>query len=148
MITSVIASLAIVSDRPGHPVGPLTELLGIAPTTVWELGDPWPSRTRPDRLRSQAQWSFEEERTIRSSEDPHGMESLVRLAERFEPLSGRLGSLIPEYTILVRMFGLSDSTQGGFFIGPETMRRLGLLHAAFMPDVFLRDDLVEDDLRR
>jgi hypothetical protein len=146
VITSVIASLSIVTDHPRRQVGHLTTLLGIAPTTVWEYGDPWPSKTRSDRLRSHGQWRFEEPRTIASEEDPHGMESLVRLAERFEPVAEALGNLGPDYKVLVRMMGHSDSAQGGFYIGPETMRRLGLLHAAFLPDIFLHDELHESDL--
>jgi hypothetical protein len=146
VITSVIASLSIVTDHPRRQVGHLTALLGITPTSVWEYGDAWPSKTRSDRLRSFGQWRFEEPRTISSKEDPHGMESLVRLAERFEPVAGELGDLGPDYKVLVQMMGHSDSEQGGFYIGPDTMRRLGLLHAAFMPDVYLQAALYEGDL--
>lgn len=146
MIRAVEASLSVSTDHPRRRVGHLTDLFGIQPTDVWEYGDPWPSEARPDRFRSQGAWSFREPRTISASEDPHGMESLVRLAERFEPVAGRLRGLGPDYQVTVRMLGFSDSTQGGFYVGPETMRRLGLLNAAFLPDVFLSDDLDVDDL--
>jgi len=146
VITRVAASLAILTDHPSRKVGHLTDLLGITPTAVWEYGEPWPSKERADRLRSHGQWRFEEERTISNAEDPHGMESLVRLAERFESHADVLGGLGKDYRIVVGMFGSSDSTQAGFWIGPETMRRLGLLHAAFVPDIYLSGDLYAEDL--
>jgi hypothetical protein len=146
VITSVVASLTILTDHPRRKIGQLTELLGITPTAAWEYGDPWPSKTRADRLRAHGQWRFEEQRTIGEAEDPHGMESLVRLAERFEPHADTLGSLGKDYRIVVGMLGFSDSTQAGFWVGPETMRRLGLLHAAFVPDIYLSDDLYAEDL--
>lgn len=146
MITSVVASLAIVTDHPQRKVGHITDLLGITPTAVWEYGDPWPSKKRADRLRPNGQWRFTEQRTIGKAEDPHAMESLVRLAERFEPHADALGRLAKDYRIVVGMFGSSDSSQAGFWVGPETMRRLGLLHAAFAPDIYLSDDLHAEDL--
>lgn len=146
MITSVSASLTIINDHPRKTVGHITGMLGIEPTVVWEYGDPWPSKTRPDRLRSYGAWRFEEPRTIAATEDPHGMESLVRLAERFEPVAAGLDELSNEFDIRVGMFGSSDSTQAGFYIGTETMRRLGLLHAAFVPDIYLSEDLYVSDI--
>jgi len=145
MITSVLASLSIQTDDPGRKVAPVTTALGIEPTRIWEHGDPWPSNGRPDRHRTHGTWTFEEERTIGDAEDPHGMASLVRLVQRFEPKAAVLEELSADYRILVQMFAMSDSRQAGFWIGSETMRRLGLLHAAFVPDVYL-DALPTDDL--
>jgi len=146
VITTVSASLTISNDHPRMTVGHISAMLGIEPTVIWEYGDPWPSKTRPDRLRSHGAWRFEEPRTIAATEDPHGMESLVRLAERFEPVADRLAELSKEFDIRVGMFGSSDSTQAGFFVGAETMRRLGLLSAAFVPDIYLSEDLYVGDL--
>jgi len=146
VITRVSASLTIINDHPRKTVSHITGMLGIEPTNTWEYGDPWPSKTRSDRLRSQGVWRFEEARTIAAPEDPHGMESLVRLAERFEPVSARLEELSNEFDIRVGMFDASDSTQAGFYIGKETMRRLGLLCAAFVPDIYLSEDLYVSDL--
>lgn len=146
MITSVEASLSITGGGAGDRTSAITELLGIEPTEVWEFGDPWPMRTRPDRVHRFTGWVYVERRTIADAEDPHGMESLVRLAERFEPLSAQLESLSKTFEIRVRMLGFSDSSQGGFYVGPETMRRLGALHAAFVPDVYLGEELYESAL--
>ena len=148
MITRVSASLSIINDNPRKTVGHLTAILGIEPTDLWEYGDPWPSKTRPDRLRSHGVWRFEEPRTVAAAEDPHGMESLVRLTERFEPVAARLDDISKDFDIRVGMFGSSDSTQAGFYIGKETMRRLGLLRAAFVPDIYLSEDLYVSDLER
>ncbi len=124
----------------------ITGLLGVEPTTVFEFGDPWPSKRRADRVRSHGAWIYEEPRTVADDEDPHGMESLVRLAERFEPVSDELRVLAERFDVRVLMLGFSDSDQGGFFVGPETMRRLGSLHAAFVPTVYLAPEIFEGDL--
>jgi len=44
------------------------------------------------------------------------------------------------------MCGFSDSTQGGFFVRPATMLRLGMFGAAFVPTVYLED--AETDVAR
>ena len=91
-------------------------------------------------------WVFGEERTIAADEDPQGMESLVRLTERFEPKSAALAELRSQgYKITVTMTGSSDSTQGGFYVGPDTMRRLGLLSASFSPSVWLDDGTTAEE---
>jgi hypothetical protein len=49
--------------------------------------------------------------------------------------------LSADYVIRVSMSGQSDSTQAGFAIGPQTMRRLGMLSAALFGDIYLDEDL-------
>ena len=67
------------------------------------------------------------------------MESLVHLAERFEPRAAELATLSVDYGIIVDVYAASDSEQGGFYIGAETMRRLGA-ERDFAPTVYLIDD--------
>lgn len=146
MFVEVRASLIVRSHDPGQRMATITDMLGIEPTKSWDYGDPWPSKSRPDRLRNHGHWSFREPRTIGEKEDPHSMESLVRLAERFEPKSAALEQISTDFEIVVGMYGYSDSGQAGFYIGPETMRRLGLLHASFWPDIYLAEELRASDL--
>lgn len=75
------------------------------------------------------------------------MESLVRLAERFASLATELATLRSEgYTMRVWMFGLSDSGQAGFVVGPATLRHLADIGATFSPDLYLTEELLAAEL--
>jgi hypothetical protein len=130
----------------------VTAALGIQPTYSHEVGDPVSSATLAVRGRRtrQAVWSFEEQESVTTEGDPHGMRSLDRLAQRFEPKSQILAALAADYGIRVSMFAHSDSTQGGFVIAPETMRRIGLLSAEFFGTVWIDEEsiLVDPDAER
>jgi hypothetical protein len=141
-VTDVQASLAIYGEGRGLTAGAVTAALGIEPTSSYEVGDPIISSSPAlaGKYRANSYWTFEIGRTLSSDEDPHGMESLVRLAELFEPKAEVLAGLSRHYLIRVWMLAFSDSTQGGFVIGPETMRRLGTLSASFFGDIYLSED--------
>lgn len=142
-----MASLTLYGTTGRARAATVTAALGITPDKQREPGEPHisPSKAKRGIVMTEAYWHYSEKRTIASEEDPHGMESLVRLAERLEPLAPRLAELADDFDIVIWMLGYSDSTQAGFLIGPETMRRLGLLHARFVPDIYLEDDVTAEE---
>lgn len=147
-VTSVDAALQLTGNTRDNTAAHVSAALGLVPTSSYEFGDPHSSKSLAARgkVRANSLWRFEEPRTIRSEEDPHGIESLVRLAERFEPLADTLKALTSDYDIVVTMFGASDSSQGGLYIGPETMRRLGTLSASFMQTIYLDEYLSAEEI--
>jgi len=126
----------------------VTSALEIEPTRSHEFGDPHPSKSRAalGKVTIESLWLFSEPRTLSTEEDPHGIESLVKLAERFESRASILTSLKDRYAIEVLLFGSSDSGQGGLYIGPETMRRLGLLSASLIQTIWLSDQYTADEI--
>jgi hypothetical protein len=136
-VTSVSASIGLHGRTQAATAAAVTAALGIDPTRSHETGGPHPSPTLAARGRrtEQSLWLFEEPETFKSDDDFHGMASLDRLAERFEPKAEILATLAEDYSIRVWMYAQSDSSQGGFVIAQETMRRLGLLSAHFFGDV-------------
>lgn len=146
-VTDVKASLSIYGEGKGLTAAAVTTALGMEPTSSYEFGDPISSMSPALRgkVRANSYWNYQMDRTVESQEDPHGMESLVRLAELFEPKASVLADLSEKYLIRVWMFGLSDSDQAGFVIGPETMRRLGTLSASFTGDIYMTDYLSAED---
>ena len=147
-VTDVKASLSIYGEGKGLTAAAVTSALGMEPTSSYEFGDPISSKSPALRgkVRANSYWNYQMDRTVESEEDPHGMESLVKLAELFEPKAAELARLSTTYLIRVWMFGASDSTQAGFVIGPETMRRLGLLSASFTGDIYMSEYITEHDL--
>ena len=147
-ITDVSASLSITGHTSLQSAAAVTAALGLLPSKSYEFGDPHPSKSLAARgkITSVSYWRFDQPRTIKSSEDPHGIESLVRLTELFEPHSETLATLKTDYDIRVSMFGISDSGQAGLVIGPDTMQRLGKLSASFWQDIYLAEELTVDDI--
>jgi hypothetical protein len=147
-VTQVKASLVIHANKSTGTAAAVTAALGLEPSRSAEFGDPHrsPKLAAAGRVVTASYWIWDEPRTIANDEDPHGMESLVRLAERFAAKSDVLAALSKDFDIRVSMMGLSDSSQGGFVIGPATMRNLATLSASFFADVYLDDPLTLDDL--
>ena len=144
-VTNVMASLVINGTLPGSTAAEATRVLGIEPTSSFEIGD---LHTNPryaalGKVRTHSKWDFEEEETSATETDLHGMRSLDQLAERFESKAAILADLSKRYEIRIWMRGSSDSSQGGFYISTETMRRLGLLSASFSPSIWLSEEADE-----
>lgn len=141
MITRVRATMSMHSrlSTPDVRSTDVTTALGIAPTSSWEYGDPHrgPRMAARGIVRSHAYWSYTEPRTMANEEDPHGMESLVRLTEGLEPHAATLERLREQWDMAVWMFGASDSWNAGFVIGPATLRRLGAIGAPLYPDLYM-----------
>jgi hypothetical protein len=140
--TNVMASLVINGTLPGSTASEITRALEIEPTSSFEIGDLHTNLRYAalGRVRTHSKWDFEEEETSATDTDPHGMRSLDQLAERFESKAAILADLSERYEIRIWMRGSSDSTQGGFYVSAETMRRLGLLSASFSPSIWLTEE--------
>ena len=91
------------------------------------------------KVTTNSTWLWEEPSTSSTDDDFHGMRSLDLLAERFEPHAEALWLLGERYSVKVLMIGFSNSTRGGFSVEPNTMIRLGLLGAAFVPTIHVTD---------
>jgi hypothetical protein len=141
-VTETQASLIISGRHAEGTAAAVTVALGMQPSYSHEAGDPHSSArlASKEKLRAHSNWVLNGERTARTEDDFHGMRSLDRLAEQLEPRADAIRALQADYWIVVDLFANSDSTRGGFFIGEETMRRLGLLGAAFVPTVYCDDD--------
>jgi hypothetical protein len=141
-VNEVRATLSIYGEREGLTAAAVTAALGMQPTSSYELGDPVLSKSpaRNGTLRTHSRWSFDVPGTVASGNDPHGMQSLAKLAELFASKADELAALSEHYEIRIWMTASSDSTQGGFAINQETMRRLGLLSASLYGTVFVADD--------
>jgi hypothetical protein len=147
-VTDVIASMRLTGRTRKVTAAGVTAALGIEPSSSSEFGDPHPSKSLAARgkVTIEPVWRYTEPRTVSNEEDPHGIESLVRLAERFEPLAPTLAALSADYDIEILMFGSSDSGQGGLLIGPETMRRLGMLSASFVQTIWLPEQYTAEEI--
>lgn len=141
-VVSVTASIILNGKTPQATAAAVSAALGMEPTASHEAGEPHPSPTLAARGRrtDQSFWEFEEPETSKSDDDLHGMASLDRLAELFEPKGEILAALEKDYWIRVWIYSDSDSYQGGFVIASETMRRLGKLNADFFGTVILNAD--------
>ena len=141
-VNDVRATLSVYGHREDLTAAAVTAALGTQPTSSHEFGDSVVSKSPAldGTLRANSRWSFDMPGTLASDDDPHGMQSLAKLAEFFEPHADQLALLAEEYEIRVWMSAFSDSTQGGFVIERETMRHLGRLSASLFGTVFLSDD--------
>ena len=138
-VTETGATLSIYGRTKDATAAAVTLALGIEPTSSHEFGDPHPSATLAARGRrtENSRWGFSEPETEASEADFHGMLSLDRLAERFEPKAEILAALSERYEIRVWLLGHSDDeSQHGFVISAATMRRLGVLSASLWPDIY------------
>jgi hypothetical protein len=141
-VNDVRATLSIYGEGADLTAAAVTAALGVEPTSSYEFGDPVVSKSPAlnGTARTHSHWSFVMPGTVASNDDPHGMESLAKLAEMFESKAGVLVNLSARYEIRVWMTAFSDSTQGGFVVDPVTMRRLGMLSAALFGTVYLSED--------
>lgn len=85
-VTDVSASLLLRGNTRKDLAAAATAALGVEPTRSHEFGDPHPSKSLASvgKVTIESMWLFSEPRILSSAEDRHGIESPVRLAERFE----------------------------------------------------------------
>ena len=135
------AALIFTGRHADATAAAVTAALGLQPSYSHESGDPHQSaRLATSGTTKESKWILREERTAGSDEDFHGMRSLDRLAERLEPYAESIRTLRTDYWVIVDLYASSDTSQGGFFVSQETMRRLGLLEVPFVPSVYCFDD--------
>ena len=149
-VTETQTSLAIYGATSELRAAHVTEALGIEPSYSHEHGDPHqsPRLAAQGKVMTHSTWLWHQPATAATDDDFHGMQSLDLLAEYFAPHAAVLVQLSERYSLRVFMSGFSDSTQGGFFVRPATMLRLGMLGAAFVPTVYLEDAETEEDRHR
>ena len=138
MVIDGYASLVISSKT--RRLEDITALLGIEPTSYWELGDPhtWQMRDKPPEShpRRSSIWALHiHDVEFDHPEDETGLASLRRLADLLKGKGPILESLRPELDPTILWTGDSDSTQGGFYVPIDLVRDLSDLGCDIMMTV-------------
>jgi heme-degrading monooxygenase HmoA len=136
MITSHRASLSITSLT--HPAAMVTDLLGMQPDRVHEIGD----RRGRSGTFGHSVWILEGLEAAGSEPDSFGR--LEDLARRLGGREAAFERLREHYHARIEYSGFSDSMQGGFFFPAEAMATLGALGCDILGTAYLDDDYSED----
>jgi hypothetical protein len=145
------ASLCIYSDT--HLASAVSDVLGLTPDTVGEVGDPKaPVRFDAEGVAQrqyfykQATWildvSADDARDSAADDDTAGLQSILVLAERLAGKELALASLRPHYETIIRWYGVSGSSQGGFVMPIGLIERLAKLGCNLFGNLY---SYVEDD---
>lgn len=130
------ASLCIYSDT--HLASAVSDVLGLTPDAVGEVGDP-KAAVRFDAegvaqrqyFYKQATWILtvwaDDARDSAADDDTAGFQSILVLAEKLAGKELALASLRPDYVTIIRWYGDSGSSQGGFVMAIELIERLAKL---------------------
>jgi len=110
-----------------------TRRLGLQPSQSWELGE----RSRlSDSDRDHAAWIVDRDLEVEEQSLDAG---LLRLLAIFDGREADLAELSHEYEMSVHCYGASDSTQGGFVMGSQVMRRMGELGLDLLCTIYLEE---------
>lgn len=110
-----------------------TERTGLQPIDAREIGDPV-GNGRSGRRMKFALWSLERECPDSLSPLDDALASLLQMFDGLEP---RLDDLRDAFELRVRCYGSSNSSQGGFWLGSDVLRRLGRPGVDFHCTVYL-----------
>ena len=111
----------------------VTAALGVVPTSSWEPGD-LVGNGYSGRRHTDAGWMLETE--FEDTAEPWDA-ALLALTEPLRDRVEIIDELRASWSATVWCSGDSDSSQGGFWLSPEVMRRLGLLGVAFAGTICL-----------
>jgi hypothetical protein len=115
-------------------------LIGSDPTTSWEVGE-LVGNGRSGRRHENAGWVLD----VFDDTSPEPLDGAVRsLVDALEGRKGGLDAIRANCTLRVRCYGSSDSGQGGFWLSPETVQRLGSLGVEFFCTIYLEQADPED----
>lgn len=139
------ASLSIKSLT--HSAAAVTQILGIEPTGIGELGEPFGrERTGADgaprrRERTHSTWVLEAPDP--DPDDSTGFASVESLVSILQARTEALARLRANYYIEIWWNGYSDSTQAGFLLPAELLMALGTLGCDFHGTVYLDEPPLE-----
>lgn len=111
------------------------ERIGLEPAHSWEIGD-LVGNGSTGRRHTGAGWTLE--RDLAEGPEPLNA-ALLDLLTTFDGQEDRLGELSESFELELWCYVSSDSTQGGFWLGPEVTGRLGRLGLQFYCTVHLDD---------
>jgi hypothetical protein len=141
-VVEVLASFSIYGDET-LTAAHVTEVLGFSPSRTHEFGEVRPSRRPKSAVTpyKNSYWSWWEEPTERTDDDPHGMRSLRAITTRFAPLSDELAALRAEgYDMHASILGTSNSEQIGFVIEADIIQGLARMGVSLWDASQYEDD--------
>lgn len=116
----------------------ITDLLGVAPTSVEHTGDV----RRMGSVAREHRWTLEADERPNPDDDESGSAALTELLDRLQ-VAGPLRDVLPEdCSAGIQWWASSDSSQGGFVLPAQLLARLGTLGVGVWGTVYFHD---EDD---
>lgn len=111
--------------------------LRVTPTLAREADGPHPLPrfAAEGQIAASSSWTFDEGESAPTEDDPFGLASLDRLAERFSERVDAFAMLAEHYDIRVWLVVEADRELGGFVVRPPTLERLVRMRAALYPVV-------------
>jgi hypothetical protein len=137
------ASLVVHSDV--RTVSEISALLGFEPDRWGESGEVvMHRRGRPDVSRRRPYphsfWASETITREPASEDQTGFAALRELVDLLEPCADALAELRQDGETIIWWSGDSDSTQGGFVLEADLLRRAAILGCDVYGTTYLSED--------
>jgi hypothetical protein len=105
--------------------------IGVQATQTWEMDDPG---QRPGSNRDHAAWIVDRDLEVEGESLDAGLHQLLAV---FHGHEAEIQALSAAYDMYVQCYASSDSTQGGFILGPAVMRRMGELGLDLLCTVYI-----------
>lgn len=127
-------SVSFNAQSSSHSAASFSERLGLNPTFSREIGDPVGNKSS-DRRMTKSQWTLQID--YDAADGKRLDDALLELLARFDDHLDELDGLRPHFDCWVQFHGSSDSGQGGFWLSPATLGKLGRLGVELLGTVYL-----------
>jgi Domain of unknown function (DUF4279) len=135
------SSVALRISSPTLRCSDITESLAIQPTRCHEKGDPISKRNAQSLVRQESLWILESGLSKSLPIEEH----LDQIADLIEQKVNALKSIALQSTVSIFCGFFLKTSQGGFFLSPELLRKLNLLSVEIIFDLYSSHDDSEED---
>jgi len=136
-VVAVVEGMVAFNVSTSHTAESFSQRVGVQPTTAKEVGDPV-GNGRSGRRHTFALWRLEYDY---DDDTPNPLnDALLDLLTKFDGREEALDELRDSFELGVQCHGTSNSPQGGFWLSPEVLRRMGRLGVDFMCTVYCDGD--------